>query len=585
VTGYDLLLGMPTSRLVKLSVVGVAALCLGLGFRSLIKSDSSSNPVRIVASGSSKSGDVFYVSGKQKEPASCDDITISRTKSALFLLMGSDGKHDVAVEVVDETFDLAAATSGEQTSITERALGDHIKLVVTVTKQTDDLLADSLSASSALTKPGDPESLRVNWPPGFKETWRGLPTALDGAYVQGLGMWRNIEAPSSTDSRAAEELADSWVTLHWRANDPASESQRSVGGIVVGASQGMASGTANGYDVVVLAETQAEAVQLVQKVRKAAINCPIIEPVRKERVTGTNFSGYIDTDGTTCPTRAGVTGQMGSAIIDGASIDCANDLMSAAVVFGEKGQKRLAVLAGPRVHTIRVSTANAESVAPVHRNPEGQFGLTLFPADTPDTEFFRIQGVAIDGKTLGTRSGHLFCRYTEPCSAFANLLSLPPIKQQVQGALRVELHVGAAALPSAKIESTREILGSDRPESLEPHVCALADLFETTNTGDRAGPDRDGLSACEPAATMSQNTLRVATETLDYVGALTQSVTVVGDSVVSVRVSTREGAFVVPVQRNKTGPGAVTFEDPSKYGEVEVTYEGLDRDGRVIATR
>jgi hypothetical protein len=107
--------------------------------------------------------------------------------------------------------------------------------------------------------------------------------------------------------------------------------------------------------------------------------------------------------------------------------------------------------------------------------------------------------------------------------------------------------------------------------------------------------------------------LRVATETLDYVGALTQSVAVVGDSVVSVRVSTGEGAFVVPVQRNETGPGAVTFEDPSielagpisaslrvppegslptgkpdrepyEYGEVEVTYEGLDSDGRVIAT-
>jgi hypothetical protein len=78
--------------------------------------------------------------------------------------------------------------------------------------------------------------------------------------------------------------------------------------------------------------------------------------------------------------------------------------------------------------------------------------------------------------------------------------------------------------------------------------------------------------------------LRVATETLDYVGAFTQSVAVVGDSVVSVRVSTSEGAFVVPVQRNKTGPGAVTFEDPSGYGTVEVTYEGLDLDGAVIAT-
>jgi hypothetical protein len=210
--------------------------------------------------------------------------------------------------------------------------------------------------------------------------------------------------------------------------------------------------------------------------------------------------------------------------------------------------------------------------------------LTLFPANTPDTEFFRIEEIAKDGKIVGTRSGHLFCRYTEPCSAFANLLSLPPIKQQVQGALRVELHVGAAALPSAKIESTREILGSGLPERLEPHVCALADLFATANTGDRAGPDRDGLSACEPAATMSPNTLRVATETLDYVGALTQSVAVVGDSVVSVRVSTSEGAFVVPVQRNKTCPGAVTFEDPSGYGTVEVTYEGLDLDGAVIAT-
>jgi hypothetical protein len=578
---------MPTSRLVKLSVVGVAALCLGLGFRSLIKSDSSSSSVRIVATGSSKSGDVFYVSGKQKEPTSCDDVTINRTKSALYLLTGSDGRHDVAVEVTDDTFGLATATSNEETSITERALGDHLKLVVTVTKQTDDLLADSLSASSALAKPGDTESLRVNWPPGFKETWRGLPTALDGAYVEGLGIWRNIEALPSTDSYAAEGVAGSWVSLYWRADDPASEAQRSDAGIVVGASQGMASGTANGYDVVVLAETQAEAVQLVQKVRKAAINCPIIEPVRKERVTGATFFGYIDTDGSTCPTRAGVTGQMGSAIIDGASIDCSKDLMSAAVVFGEKGQKRLAVLAGPRVHTIRVSTANAESIAPVERNPKGQFGLTLFPSDTPDTEFFQIEGIANDGKTLETRSGHLFCRYTEPCSAFANLLSLPPIKQQVQGALRVELHVGAAALPaSVMIESTSEILGSELAERLEPHVCALADLFDTVGTIAGAGPDRDGLTVCEQTTAMGPNTVKVTSETLDYVGAFAQSVALVGESVVSVRVSTNKAAFVLPVQRNKPGPGAVTFEFPvsSESGEAEVTYQGLDSDGRVIAT-
>jgi hypothetical protein len=204
---------MLTSRLVKLSVVGVAAFCLGLGFRSAIKSDGSSNSFRIVATGSSTSGDVFYVSGEQRKPTSCADITISRTKSALFLLTGSDGKHDAAVEVVDDTFDLAPATTNEQMSMTERALGGHLKLVVTVTKQTDDLLATSLSASSTLAKQGDPESLRVNWPPGFKETWRGLPTALDGAYVEGLGMWRNIEALPSPDSYAAEEVAGSWVSL------------------------------------------------------------------------------------------------------------------------------------------------------------------------------------------------------------------------------------------------------------------------------------------------------------------------------------------------------------------------------------
>jgi hypothetical protein len=338
---------MTTSRPVKLSLVGVATLCLGLGFRALIKSDISSNPVRILATGSSKGGDVFYVDGRQEEPTSCDDITISRTKSALFLQTGSDGKHDAAVEVVDDTFDLVPATSNEQTSITERALGDHLKLVVTITKQTDDLLAKSLSVSSELAKPGHPESLRVNWPPGFKETWRGLPTALDGAYVQGLGMWRNSEARSATDSSAAEEAADPWVSLHWRANDPASELQRSAGGIVVGAGQGVASGTANGYDVVVLAETQAEAARFVHGVRKAAINCPIIEPVRKERITGANFFGYVDTDGTTCPTGARVIGQMGSAIIDGASIDCSNGLMSAAVVFGERVKNNLPCWPGP----------------------------------------------------------------------------------------------------------------------------------------------------------------------------------------------------------------------------------------------
>jgi hypothetical protein len=398
-------------------------------------------------------------------------------------------------------------------------------------------------------------------------------------------MWKNIETFSSSDSRADEEVEDSRVSLHWRANDPSSEPPRSVGGIVVSGGQGMASGTTNGYDIFVLAETQAEAGQLVQKVRKAAITCPVIEPVREVRVTGANFYGYVDTDGTRCPTRAGVNGQIGSANIDNASIDCTDDLMGAAVVFGEKGQKQLAVLAGPRVHTIRVSTANAKSIAPVEQNPEGQFGLTLFPPGTPDTEFFRIEGIANDGKTLETRSGHLFCRYSEPCSAFANLLSLPPIEQHVRGSLTVEIHVGGAALPeSAKIESTREILGSDRPESLEPHVCALADLFATTNTGDKAGPDRDGLTACEPTATMGPNTLKVATETLDYVGAFTQSVAIVGERVVSVRVSTNKDAFVVPVQRNKPGPGAVTFEDPSEYGEVEVTYQGLDSAGRVIAT-
>ncbi len=132
------------------------------------------------------------------------------------------------------------------------------------------------------------------------------------------------------------------------------------------------------------------------------------------RATGANFFGYVDTDGTTCPTGANVTGQMGSTIIDGASIDCANDLLSAGVVFGDKGQKQLVVLAWPRVHTIRVSTPNTESIAPVQRNPEGQYGLTLFPPDTPDTEFFHIEGIIEDGQALGNSVRPPLCRYADP---------------------------------------------------------------------------------------------------------------------------------------------------------------------------
>ena len=65
---------------------------------------------------------------------------------------------------------------------------------------------------------------------------------------------------------------------------------------------------------------------------------------------------------------------------------------------------------------------------------------------------------------------------------------------------------------------------------------------------------------------------------------MSMTVAVVGSDISKVRVSTQGSSKTFDVQRTQTGPGAVSFGDPSLYGENTVTYEGLDTSGHVIAT-
>lgn len=109
--------------------------------------------------------------------------------------------------------------------------------------------------------------------------------------------------------------------------------------------------------------------------------------------------------------------------------------------------------------------------------------------------------------------------------------------------------------------------------------CALLDIID--KRPDFGG--RDAMATCVPVESLTPDTLTITTETLDYVGAVSMSVAVVGNDIMSLRVTVEGSGKTFGVQRTESGPGAVAFVNPT-YGEQSVTYEGLDATGRVVAT-
>lgn len=195
-----------------------------------------------------------------------------------------------------------------------------------------------------------------------------------------------------------------------------------------------------------------------------------------------------------------------------------------------------------------------------------------------------IEALDGQGATVETASYRLRCRYTETCSPLHQLLNQPAIPtDDTAGGMRTSLlHVGTAELPTTPWPLNNSSIGPVELANTSKHLCALLDI--TDKPTDPEQQSRDGMATCTASDTLRPDTLVVDTETLDYVGAMTMTVAITGPDISKVRVTPDGSSKTFDVQRTQPGPGAVSFPDPSRYGEKTVTYEGLDSTGHVIAT-
>ena len=594
-------------------VSGALALAMVAGsIATLLWDDAEVSPRTVVfsnpiAKSPGEGAPVFYIENETRKPTSCGDVSIEKDTTGLFRVIGrsDDAKRLIGLTVKDDV------EKSADTDVSTKSVAKRLRIEAQATGGQDPenkALAMSALSTADLAKSGEPESLTVTWPEGFHETSREVPWRVTGDLQSGQRMYRYDRSDGASAAEDDSDVIDAdelfpTVSVTWNSVDEFGKAFR--GGILYAANSPprVAFKTIVGFEVtVVLSEdgaTQAMVDELAANVRTAPFRCPAVisdyttDPTTQTRVAGDDWVAYLDN------TRSSETqcAIPEATIYDGALLSSpAEDLeCSPQQTFSVAKKPRLketsemiAFVAQPPVATIRISEPSGRALSSyaLVPDPGSEYGVTAGDFTAPaGVDVLLVEALDGQGATVETASYRLRCRYTETCSPLHQLLALPaiPIDDRANGTQTSSLHLGTAELPKSMWPPDNSNVGPAELATTTKHWCALLDMT-SQSLADAGSIGRDGMAACSPTDTLRPDTLTVDTETLDYVGAMSMTVVVVGSDISKVRVSAKGSTETFDVQRTQPGPGAVSFDDPSLYGENQVTYEGLDAAGHLIAT-
>jgi hypothetical protein len=545
---------------------------------------------------------VFYIENKTRKPTSCADVTITKLTTGLFsaIARSDDGTWTIELTVVD---DLAAENSAEMptnNSVPTKSLAGRLRIEAQAVGGTDTedqaIMIEALNAADLATS-GDPKSIKVTWPKGYREVSRGVPWKVTGYPSESV-----FDSESDNDASTGYDLS-SRVSLTWNSIDGLGTSF-STGVISAADSPALfAAKTIEGYGLTVFlsgdSATQSEVDKLAANIQSTSFRCPAVvsndtvDTSTMTRVVGRDWVAYFDNS----PPSKEQCAIPEATIFEGSKFPVTVRFLGCSpkqafsverATHSTTDSEVIAFVSKSPVASIRLREPSGRVLSSydVVRAADSAFGVAAGEfSSTVGVDVIVIEALDGNGSTVEAASFRLGCRYSEACSPLHQLLSQPaiPIENASDETYASSLHVGIADVPEKPFPSRTTSVGPVEFATTSRQWCAVLDVISVV-TGDGGSGDRDGMAACTPMDGLAPDTLTVETETLDYVGAMSMSVVVIGPGISKVRVTVDGSSETFDVHRYQPGPGAVSFYDPSDYGEKPVTYEGLNSTGQVIAT-
>jgi hypothetical protein len=583
---------------------------------------------------------------------SCANVQITRDSTHLYGAYGSDGVHQVWVHVDDVinptadepgfdeprvdkpgVDDSSSAAIGPATDIgsAHRDESSFLRVTTLVTGglPSDRIpIAKEILASSQLQQTYDPKSLLVHWPSRFRNVESGIPSTVRGevsslleiAYEdsdQTLGDGTVVEGTEETVllDESFENLRLTWnygdhlsgPIISWRSGIWF-ESSKSPADI-------QAAEVVRGNNMVTLAfaksgSTHQYAVDLANKVREANVRCPVTTPeddkAFQSRLAGPAWVMYGDPAKSNESCLTNVRVETTSATVSNYETRCGFPITGVSTLVSTdvprvyrsiRGtqEKVISTIVSAQVHRIRVKdsvTTHEFAVGLGHTLQPSGVGVVIRPPIAFNSDPLLLEAIDRDQHVIDRVALHLDCPHTAPCSPVNQLLiTNTPQDLTPSATLQTNLSLGTVSAPSVSWpEHHQSSLGPPEWAKMSPSLCAVVDL--QTRIGDRsdtsANADRDGTYVCIPVSEVTSTTLKVRVATLDYVGAIQQTIGVVGANITAVRVTVYRpitSTMIIPAIRTSPGPGAFTFENLGDYeGAFDVLYEGLDAEQNVVST-
>ena len=579
--------------LIAAAIVALTALACGWAVVAVLRHDQPVGP-------GAASVAVLEIPGVIDRPTSCGQLNITVDRPYRWVVQGTDGRRTLSVLVDDS---LEAARPAPTDVVRDEPHGLRL---TAHPAETDTVLARTVLDAARLSIPGVAASLEVRWPTGWHEVYAQQPVVISAQRSDDESTY--VLSDDGSDTTAAETETGPTVldktetiTLRWSDADPALPS-RSAAGIWFGyapsvgpakltteAAGSVVAGTVAGVTVMRAAgATGHEATALAHTIRDTGRRCPVrVDPpaTASYRINSATWVVDLGTDAEGCVAAVNILAANGLPYgTTGDRERCHRGVVAASTPWlgGDPGGTILVVSNEVAKLTVVSSTGERiETVGVTRPTPDEPTGPGVAVVHAPKASGDPVVLVASNasGGEIDRAAWYLGCRYDDPCSSLAGLLASQGWTETT-GEERITTHVGPVQRAQLDARSGSYALGDADAARTIPMVCALVDIQDPR---DPDGPSRDGYAVCRPATDVGPTTFALEVPTLDYVGAISQGVALVGADVERLRVTAKGASRIVGVHRAMPGPGVATFADPGDYGSTPVTYEALDASGLVIS--
>jgi hypothetical protein len=294
-------------------IVGPLALVVAAGSLVAVRCNNNTKDtvdVIVVADASKEttstvdSAPVFYIENKTRKPASCADVTVTKSSNGLFGVSArsDDKKRTIQLTVRDPLPEESVGPAATNIASTRSLAGRLVLEAIAVGGTDAENQAGAMQALNAadLATSADPQSLKVTWPTGYRELHRGVPWVITGD----LQRQRNLSS-----EEAEEEDLSPRPSLTWSSIDDGGRT--TLGGVTVGADVTPLFGTStiDGFAVMVMLSgdqatqsTQADVDKLATLVQALPFRCTAavskytVNPETATRFTGSDWIAYLDSN-------------------------------------------------------------------------------------------------------------------------------------------------------------------------------------------------------------------------------------------------------------------------------------------------